>query len=166
MAEQSANPVRPFVRGMARTRPPAIQQPIRTLRLAALPTAPHMARVFVSHSARQFRMTEEHGETAKLLVSELVTNAVRETGRVVGSPLPMPAELVAVVVVRLKLLHGALRIDVWDNDSTPPKTEAPTADDERGRGLLLVEALASRWGTYPIASPHTAGKVVWAEVAR
>lgn len=139
----------------------------RTLRLAALPTAPHMARTFVGHAARQLRLDEDVAETARLLVSELVTNAARQTGRVDGKPAPLLAERVAVLIVGLRLVPGALRIEVFDQDPNPPsKSERQTYVSERGWGLVLVELLSRRWGTYPARSAAAvSGKVVWCEVA-
>jgi hypothetical protein len=54
--------------------------------------------------------------------------------------------------------HKTLGIHVWDgNDQVPVRKDA-SPDDEGGRGLMLVEALAKDWGAYREA----AGKVVWA----
>lgn len=157
--------VRQTTRQDGRPSPPLSTRP--TLRLAALPTAPHMARVFVAHTARQLHLSGECAETAKLLASELVTNAARATGRVEGQPTPRAAELVAVVVVRVQLVPGALRIDVWDADHRLPKVGAPELEDLTGRGLLLVATLAAQWGSYPTVNPRmgTTGKVVWCDVA-
>ncbi|BFO16711.1 ATP-binding protein [Streptomyces sp. KM77-8] len=96
--------------------------------------------------------------TASLLVAELAANAVVH-GRVAGRDF------------RLRLtLHpedATLRIELTDArpDHRPPTpgTLPPAAPDtESGRGLLLVEALASHWGTTN-GDPYT--KTVWCEVA-
>lgn len=131
------------------------------MRFAALPTAPRMARVLVESAVSAWDMKEELAETAKLLVSELATNAVKQTGRAAGAPTPGPTESVAVIYVRLELHTEVLRLAVWDNDTTAPTLRAPTDDAESGRGLLLVETLALRWGHY---FPPAGGKVVWADV--
>lgn len=157
------SPVRPFV-GSTQVRP--LEQPTRVLRLAALPTAPRMARMFTGQSVRLFGMSKEQGETALLLVSELVTNAVKRTGRVVGPPLPLPTETVAVVAVRLRLLADCLRLEVWDNDTTVPEPRLQDDSAEDGRGLFLVAALSRSWGSYSPAGLGANGKVVWCEVAR
>ena len=83
--------------------------------------------------------------TAELVVSELVTNALRHgTGPV------------------WMVLHydGALRIEVGDASHEPPLLVPPHLDGTSGRGLALVDALAAKWGT----QHHSAGKTVWAEI--
>lgn len=73
-------------------------------------------------------------DTAMLVVSELVTNAVVHTD----------GHLVAC-----ELLNGAerLRITVQDQGSSPDGPHVcHTLEEERGRGLLLVEAVSSAWG--------------------
>lgn len=148
------------------SRPPQAIAAGRTLRLAALPTAPHLARVFVADASRRFRLPLECGETARLLVSELVTNAVKATGRADGPAAARPTEFVATVVVGVRLVPGRLRIEVWDGAAEPPVVGAPSTDDEAGRGLVLVGALSTRWGSYPTQQPGhgCGGKIVWCEV--
>ncbi|WP_406485964.1 SpoIIE family protein phosphatase [Streptomyces phaeochromogenes] len=82
--------------------------------------------------------------TTELVVSELVTNAIRY-----GSP-----------PVQLRLIKdSALICEVSDSSSTAPHLRRARAFDEGGRGLLLVAQLADRWGTR-----HTpTGKTIWAE---
>ncbi|MBG0853876.1 SpoIIE family protein phosphatase [Streptomyces spinoverrucosus] len=69
--------------------------------------------------------------TTQLIVSELVTNAIRY-----GRP---PAEL------RL-IRHGVLVCEVTDSSSTQPRLRRARTTDEGGRGLFLVAQLADRWG--------------------
>lgn len=85
------------------------------------------------------------GETAELLISELVTNAVRH----------------ALADVELRLAKGAtLVVEVVDDDERLPHAAQATPDDEWGRGLALVEEFAGEWGARSISS----GKVVWFEL--
>ncbi|MYU05259.1 SpoIIE family protein phosphatase [Streptomyces sp. SID8366] len=85
------------------------------------------------------------GYTAELILSELITNAVRY-----GSP-----------PIRVRLLHDrGLICEVSDGSSTAPHPRRAAATDEGGRGLFLVAQLASRWGTRYTAR----GKVIWAEL--
>jgi anti-sigma regulatory factor (Ser/Thr protein kinase) len=88
-------------------------------------------------------------ETAELLVSELVTNAVRAS------------QASGQHAVRLLLTadSGGLRISVWDGaPGTPHQEEGRPGDSPGGRGLILVDALSSGYGCYHSAGP---GKVVW-----
>ncbi|MFJ3646421.1 SpoIIE family protein phosphatase [Streptomyces murinus] len=86
------------------------------------------------------------GYTAELILSELITNAVRY-----GSP-----------PIRVRLLHDrGLICEVADGSSTAPHPRRAAATDEGGRGLFLVAQLASRWGTRYTAR----GKVIWAELS-
>ncbi|WP_323747380.1 ATP-binding protein [Catenulispora rubra] len=137
----------------------------RTLRLAALPTAPGVARAFVAQASYVAGISQTTAETALLIVSELVTNGTRATGRVDGPPVPLPAENVAVLFVMVRAGDGTVRLDVWDRDPQRPVVQHAEDMDETGRGLLLVEALAAAWGVYTPRGAGTSGKVVWAEVA-
>jgi serine phosphatase RsbU (regulator of sigma subunit)/PAS domain-containing protein/anti-sigma regulatory factor (Ser/Thr protein kinase) len=82
--------------------------------------------------------------TTELVVSELVTNAIRYAG---GR-------------IRLRLIRDASLIcEVSDTSSTAPHLRRARTFDEGGRGLLLVAALTQRWGT----RQTEAGKTIWAE---
>jgi len=80
---------------------------------------------------------------AALATTELVTNAL-----VHGRP---PIEL------RLRLESTDVLIEVRDRATYQPRKRRPDQTDEHGRGLQIVAALASRWGTRP--TEH--GKAVW-----
>ncbi|MGW3116504.1 SpoIIE family protein phosphatase [Streptomyces sp. NPDC001107] len=89
---------------------------------------------------------QEAAFTAELVVSELVTNAIRY-----GSH-----------PIRLRLIHdeATLICEVSDTSHTAPHLRRAKTWDEGGRGLLLVAQLTQRWG-----SRHTAdGKTIWAEI--
>ncbi len=88
----------------------------------------------------------EHRETAELLVSELVTNALRHGS---GS-----------IRLSLRARDGLLRFEVEDAGMTVPRVRRPGEDDEGGRGLRLVSMLSSGWGSARTAT----GKVVWFEL--
>jgi serine phosphatase RsbU (regulator of sigma subunit)/anti-sigma regulatory factor (Ser/Thr protein kinase) len=84
--------------------------------------------------------------TTELLVSELVTNAIRyATGE---------------VTIRL-VLDGSLVCEVLDNSSALPRLRHAGRDEECGRGLEVVSQLAQRWG----ARRTRDGKIVWCEHA-
>ncbi|CDR06545.1 ATP-binding protein [Streptomyces iranensis] len=97
--------------------------------------------------------------TAALLVAELAANAVQH-GRVPGRDF-----LLALVLATPESGGATLRIEVADcRDERlplPVSVAPPGAEDEHGRGLLLVESLATRWGVDP---RHPCGKTVWAEI--
>ncbi len=87
---------------------------------------------------------EELALTTELVVSELVTNAIRY----------------AAPPIRLRLLRDAhLTCEVSDASSTAPRLRHARITDEGGRGLFLVAQLALRWG----ARYTDQGKVIWAE---
>ncbi|MFD5915632.1 ATP-binding protein [Kitasatospora sp. NPDC058201] len=90
--------------------------------------------------------------TGRLLVTELVTNAV-----VHGTPIGRRVRLVLHVDRRRP------RIEVHDaRGERGPVFRAASGEDESGRGILLVKLLARRWGCCP---RDGVGKIVWAEVA-
>jgi anti-sigma regulatory factor (Ser/Thr protein kinase) len=89
-------------------------------------------------------------ESAALAVTELSTNAVAAG---TGDDL----------AIRLSAALDHILIEVWNHGTaTQPRLQQPASDDENGRGLLLVDAVAESWGTY--AAP-SGGTVVWARIA-
>ena len=104
-------------------------------------------------------------ETVELVVCELVTNAMQVSEGLNGS-LFCGTWIVGLPSVRL-WLEGSTRtvvVRVWGGSEAVPHTEKPDADIESGRGLMIVEALCARYGTYGV--PGCSGKVVWGEVGR
>ncbi|MER5752758.1 ATP-binding protein [Streptomyces sp. NPDC002088] len=98
-------------------------------------------------------VNQEVLDSAELVLSELVTNALRvrvPSGRQVG------------VRIARSLEDGLLRLEVSDAGSGRPEVRAPGDEEAGGRGLLLVEALAHRWGVQERAGGI--GKTVWAEL--
>jgi hypothetical protein len=125
--------------------------PLRSfLELGALAGAIPSARLHTRLVTREWRLAAL-GETAELLVSELMTNAVAAS-----------QSLDEVLPVRLWLLSDGARvlILVWDTDPRQPVPVDAGADAESGRGLLLVETLSQQWGSYVPA--RMGGKTVWA----
>jgi anti-sigma regulatory factor (Ser/Thr protein kinase) len=98
-------------------------------------------------------------EAAELVVSELVTNAVCASQDLVPDDHPVPP-----VGLTLSATDERLLIEVWDADPSLPEPRVPVWDDECGRGLMLVDALSSRWGWYSSRVGATVGKATWAEV--
>ncbi|MER6996972.1 ATP-binding protein [Streptomyces sp. NPDC000410] len=135
----------------AETATPTVQF---TQRLSATRRGARLARHLAAHQLDVwgFPYGGDFSDAAALLVSELATNAITHA-RVPGRDFQL----------RLALTATTLRIEVSDAraDRTPtsgPTTPAP--DSETGRGLILVEALATRWGT----ADRLVGKTVWAEL--
>ncbi|MFI6438935.1 ATP-binding protein [Streptomyces sp. NPDC050759] len=89
-------------------------------------------------------------DIAALLVSELVTNALRHATGPIG-----------VRLVRPEAVDGVLLVEVSDPLPDPPRERVAALEDESGRGLQLVAHAAHRWGT----RPGVTGKTVWFELS-
>jgi anti-sigma regulatory factor (Ser/Thr protein kinase) len=135
------------------THPPPGRPLKAVLGLGAVPTAPGCARAWTRQILWEWRLAGL-SDTVEVIVSELTTNAVLASRRE-GRP---------CIRLILTLDGGELGILVRDYCSGSPQPRDAGADDEDGRGLLLVQAISSRSGWYP-AGDGTPGKVVWA-VAR
>jgi anti-sigma regulatory factor (Ser/Thr protein kinase) len=109
-------------------------------------TAAARARRFVRATLQSWRL-DGLIEDAELLTSELVTNAV----------------LHARSSARLAIEYegGPVRVSVCDNSATQPRLRDYGPNAVTGRGLLLVDRIAHRWGVEAL----DAGKCVWFEVA-
>jgi len=132
-----------------------------SINLAAVATAVGCSRLFVRTTLKQWHL-EALTDDAELLVSELVTNAVKKTG--ITRPSPRFTELtgLAMLQVRLAILRHGLVVEVWDQDTSAPTVKSVEDLDESGRGLFIVQTLAKRWSFY---RPEGGGKWVWAELA-
>ncbi|MDH6575730.1 ATP-binding protein [Kitasatospora sp. MAP5-34] len=110
------------------------------------------SRTLLRLQARSWGVPDETTETAVLLLSELMTNACRHArvppGRLIGT--------------RCVLLDRVLRIEVSDASDDLPQPRSASPDDESGRGLALVAALADVWGAHP--RECGIGKTVWCEL--
>ncbi|MGX1028386.1 serine phosphatase RsbU (regulator of sigma subunit) [Streptomyces ambofaciens] len=108
--------------------------------------APGKARRLARRALARWGM-EDLTDSVELLVSEVVTNAVRYASK----------------PVTLRLLRtDVLRCEVGDDVPQLPRLRQARATDEGGRGLYLVNRLARRWG----ATRLSTGKVVWFELNR
>jgi anti-sigma regulatory factor (Ser/Thr protein kinase) len=111
------------------------------IELAGTSASVQKARSFVDVTLTAWGLGE-HSEQAMLLTSELATNAVIHART--------PFRLAV-------LLDDRVTVEVWDASSEMPCMDHSGVDDERGRGLVLVEKLAANWGTR--LEDH--GKTVW-----
>jgi len=130
-----------------------------SLKLGALPTAPSCARLHTNAVLHEWGLVHL-AETAELVVSELVTNAMQSSLQQ-AMPRRGPVGL-PVVYLRLLADHQGLVIEVFDHTTELPVLTQAALDEDNGRGLMLVDALCERWGCEPV--PGWGGKVVWAEV--
>ncbi|MBL7622784.1 MULTISPECIES: ATP-binding protein [unclassified Frankia] len=135
---------------------------VAVFRFPADPAACPLARHFVRGVLGEWRLAQA-ADVAELLTSELVGNAIDACA---GAE-RLDGGLVGCVEVGVTADRGRLLIEVADADPRPPRPRDPSPDDESGRGLMLVEGLAERWGHHVATTnggrPH--GKVVWFEIA-
>ncbi|MFI2431719.1 SpoIIE family protein phosphatase [Streptomyces sp. NPDC018693] len=107
------------------------------------PAAVSRVRADVTRQLAEWDL-EEIAFTTELILSELVTNAIRYAGE----------------PIQVRLLHSrGLICEVSDASSTAPHLRYAATTDEGGRGLFLVAQVAERWGTRYTAR----GKVIWSE---
>lgn len=126
------------------------------VRLSSTRRGARLARLLATTQLGEWGVTSRTGAAAHI-VAELAANAVAH-GRVRGRDFRLGVALYGGGAV--------LRIEVSDAraEFLPPEpgsAPVPDADRESGRGLLIVEALADRWGVSPGPFPC---KTVWAEL--
>jgi anti-sigma regulatory factor (Ser/Thr protein kinase) len=121
-------------------------------RLLPQPISVSTARDLVALVCRRWQMPQLRHDAA-LVVSELTANAVEHAR----------TDLVLTVSRSGSRLHLAVRDGEprYPRICQPPRPDDPASPTERGRGLLLVHAVATAWG----AIPARGGKVVWATVS-
>jgi anti-sigma regulatory factor (Ser/Thr protein kinase) len=119
-----------------------------TVQLSPTPRGARLARLLATEQLRTWGLPLDPAEH---IVAELASNAATH-GRVPGRDFRLTLYVVA----------DTLRIEVTDTRGDRlPQTQLPLQDSESGRGLVLVDALADKWGVAPGLSPR---KTVWAEV--
>ncbi|MDT0331000.1 ATP-binding protein [Nocardiopsis lambiniae] len=140
------------------------EHPSKVERHVILPYVPHSvmgARRRLSDDLRAMEIHEERIDEAALIISELVSNALRH-----ASPLPTPANPANSVGVSWRAevdgsrgAGGWIEISVRDGGSTTmPRVARPSTSGLGGRGLGIVQHLSGRWGTEMDATTTT----VWA----
>ncbi|MFF1604750.1 SpoIIE family protein phosphatase [Streptomyces mirabilis] len=127
---------------LARTRGLEAAQ-VASWELSSEPAAVRIARKAAARQLSEWGL-EHLVATVQLIVSELVTNAIRYSG--------------GPICLRL-IQHQVLTCEVSDSNTSHPRPRQPHTIDENGRGLFLVAQLSRRWGS----RSATDGKVVWAE---
>lgn len=116
--------------------------------LSSTPRGARLARLLTVNALRNWGIPDE---AASHVVAELAANAATH-GRLPGRSFRLT----------LHVIGDTLRIECTDTrGDRMPAPQVPDAAGESGRGLLLVEALADRWGVIEGRFPH---KIVWAEL--
>jgi anti-sigma regulatory factor (Ser/Thr protein kinase) len=132
------------------------------LELGAMPSAVPSARLHARLILSEWGLGELTDDI-ELIISELVTNAMQASQELGGhhwygewkagsSPIRL----------WLRADHTTVLVQVWDGSDRLPHKKLAEPKEENGRGLLIVEALCQRYGTYALGG--CSGKVVWAEV--
>jgi anti-sigma regulatory factor (Ser/Thr protein kinase) len=144
-----------------------LEWPLRTrLELAVHPAAVRAARRHVRHVLHEWGMRAS-ADTVELLVSEIVTNAVRASGALSDRRSGVKDAAAAPVRLWMTSDRSRIMIRVWDADHRPPVPQPAQLDSEGGWGLRLVQALSVEWGYCATdAAGGPGGKVVWAVCAR
>jgi anti-sigma regulatory factor (Ser/Thr protein kinase) len=104
-------------------------------------------RRFVAQTLRAWEIPESRIEPVMLVANELVANAIVHAH--------------SAPVLSLEAAGSDLLVRVADASPNLPVAREPAPHDVQGRGLVLVEALADRWG----CDPTTTGKTVWVAFA-
>lgn len=121
----------------------------RNLQLV-LPVSEHSVRLArrVARTVLAAWQLQDTQETAVLLLSELVMNAIQH------------ARDTKTIVVELEAVKSCLRMEIANQEPRWPPPRTPDESGESGFGFLLLDALASKWGVRQTAT----GNAVWAEL--
>lgn len=131
--------------------PPSSRSPgLRTAILSELPnagTASAEGRRFVAEHLYRWAVPTQVADTAVLLTSEIITNAVRY------GPPPL--------CLQVSLSADRVLVEVTDSNPVVPVLTRPDFEALGGRGMWLIDTLAAAWGSH-LQPP---GKIVWCEVS-
>ncbi|MGH4024149.1 MAG: ATP-binding protein, partial [Pseudonocardiaceae bacterium] len=116
------------------------------VQLPATRHAPRLARHLVDEMCARWKLRDELRQRAQVVVTELVTNAVKYVG----------GHLELVITVR----RYVLRLEVSDHSTVLPHPREASPAATGGRGLPLVSRLVDNWGI----RPTTGGKTIWADL--
>jgi anti-sigma regulatory factor (Ser/Thr protein kinase) len=120
------------------------------LSLTAQPASVPAARQLVRRRCEEWGADAAASDAAVLLASELVTNAVLHA----RTPLTLT----------VAEGDGTIRVEVRDWHPALPQARRYNVDTATGRGLRLLETIASAWGVLKVPSAEQPGKIVWFEV--
>lgn len=133
---------------MTVAKPNAIGAPGYTAELPCVRESVSRARALVFNVLAAWGMDEDVTDCGKIVVTELLANAVEHTETPVSK----------VIIERRS--NGAVRIGVSDRSHGVPHLKTAALNAESGRGLSLVAGMSSRWGY----DTHRWGKVTWAVI--
>lgn len=122
-----------------------------SLEFAGLPSAVPCGRLHTRQVLWEWRLGHL-ADDAELLVSEILSNAVKASWSPAGAGL---------IALRLLADDKRLVIEVWDHSPRDPQPLQPNAESENGRGFTVIEALSNRWGYRRVSA---SAKFVWAEL--
>jgi anti-sigma regulatory factor (Ser/Thr protein kinase) len=114
--------------------------------LPSLPSSAGTARAFLRTALKTWDL-DGFGDVTEVLTTELVSNVIRHVG--------------APMTLRVLRQPTSIRVEVEDPSDVPPVKRSPGPLVERGRGVLLIDALARHWG---IEHRAEGGKTVWFEI--
>ena len=120
--------------------------PRSEIELPALSSSPRRARRFVRDTLEQLEVPIGTIDDAELVATELVTNSVMHAH--------------SEVVVSIECVNRLVRLRVDDHSAVRPVVRTAAPDAATGRGLFIVEQLATQWGV----DLHRDGKSVWVEL--
>ncbi|QXE39353.1 ATP-binding protein [Streptomyces sp. GMY02] len=123
------------------------------MRWSPHPSCVGLARVELRKTLANWGLSELE-DSALLVLSELLTNASRHTRVSLGRE----------IETRYLSRPGVVRIEVHDSSACRPELRGLDPDSVDGRGLVLVAALANKWGADK-RDDGAPGKVVWAELS-
>ncbi|MEZ0110352.1 anti-sigma regulatory factor (Ser/Thr protein kinase) [Catenulispora sp. EB89] len=118
------------------------------IQLAPVPGAPGRAREFLTRFVGA-EGAEQYGEDGRLVISELVTNAVQH-----GAGTEMSVDL--------ELTGAGLEVGVYDDGPGEPRITPAARRETGGRGLVVVARIAQEWG---VQFAERGGKRVWCLLA-
>jgi anti-sigma regulatory factor (Ser/Thr protein kinase) len=124
---------------------------VSALEFAGLPSAVPCGRLHTRQVLWEWGL-DHLAADAELLVSEMLGNALKAARE---------QDNIGVVVLRLLANRQRLLIEVWDENPHDPQPRQVDELSERGRGFMVIEAVATRWGFRRVSARN---KVVWAEL--
>lgn len=116
------------------------------LKLPALATAASSGRTFITAYCIRHGVSPTAAENAVLITSELIGNAYLHAG--------------SGTQVNVSFQDRILRVEVSDTSTVQPRLGTEWTDGTAGRGVMIMDALAQRWGVFA----HPAGKSIWFEL--